>query len=279
MKHVNSKSELIIIDDCSTKEYKLINKKQCTEANYIELPKNIGRSKIRNLFLKYAKYENLLFLDCDSKITNKNFVKNYINSIIENNSQVIFGGSTYPEQKTDREHFLRWEYGTKKESKNYEYRTNLGNKAFLCNNFLINRFLFKKVQFDENLTKYGYEDTLFSHALNKENVVIHHIDNSVLNNEIDSNEQYLHKVSESIENLKIILTKLNYDRSFIEHITLLKTYHTLGSYNVKFLFKIFFSITKPFLKTLLLKGYYINLVVFNIYKLGLLTQALSTRDD
>lgn len=38
------------------------------QVKYIELKKNIGRAKIRNLFIEYTTNPYLLFLDCDTKI-------------------------------------------------------------------------------------------------------------------------------------------------------------------------------------------------------------------
>ena len=64
---LNIPCEIIVIDDCS-ENFKRINKIECEKHTYIELSENIGRARIRNLFLKYAKYEYLLFLDCDSLV-------------------------------------------------------------------------------------------------------------------------------------------------------------------------------------------------------------------
>ena len=40
---------------------------------YRELPQNLGRSKIRNVLGKAAKFDYLLFLDCDSKVVSDNY--------------------------------------------------------------------------------------------------------------------------------------------------------------------------------------------------------------
>src|SRR4030042_667421 len=69
--------EVIIIDDCSDNKFKAINRNVCKSFIYIELEENIGRSKIRNLFLRYAKYGYLLFIDCDSIIESSDFLLKY----------------------------------------------------------------------------------------------------------------------------------------------------------------------------------------------------------
>ena len=55
-------AEIVLIDDASSQTFVNINKNLETKVSqFIFLEKNIGRSKIRNLFLKYTKSEYLLF--------------------------------------------------------------------------------------------------------------------------------------------------------------------------------------------------------------------------
>lgn len=274
-KDIETPIEIIFIDDGSITAIKEENKSICTEANYIELPKNIGRAKIRNLFLKHSKYDNLLFLDCDSRIIETNYLKKYIKAITNSKDHVFFGGSIYPKTKPKKKYLLRWEYGSKKESRVFSERKKLGNQAFLTNNFLISRSIFEKVNFYENLTKYGYEDTLFGYSLTTNGVIIDQIDNPVLNNEYDTNEVFLNKVNESMDNLHLILSKMEHNEGFIAHIKLLRTYQSLKKKKLLGVFKLFFKIKKPIFKKMLSTGYYFDLAIFDIYKLGLLTEKLS----
>ena len=57
---------------------------------------------------------------------------------------------------------------------------------------------FKKISFNERLSGYGHEDTLFGYELNKNNIQIHHIDNPVLNGHLDTNEAFLLKTEEGL---------------------------------------------------------------------------------
>mgnify|MGYP000363990435 FL=1 len=166
--------EIILIDDFSEKNFREINSKLSLISNYIQLDNNVGRSRIRNLFLQYAKYEYLLFLDCDS-IINNNFIDNYLDSIIENNSEVFIGGRIYPSIKPDKNYLLRWKYCTLREQTNYPS----SNKAFMSNNFLIKKELFEKIKFDERIKIYGHEDTLFGYELKKAGIKIKYINNPV----------------------------------------------------------------------------------------------------
>ena len=56
---------IIIIDDHSEESFYSLNRVLSKEVTYKYLDKNIGRSKIRNKFLKYSESDYLLFIDCD----------------------------------------------------------------------------------------------------------------------------------------------------------------------------------------------------------------------
>src|ERR1044071_5613337 len=75
--------EIICLDDGSAPMFKAINKKIAGLENiiYEELPQNIGRSKIRNLLAERAKYEYLLFLDCDSTAVSGRFLSSYVSNV------------------------------------------------------------------------------------------------------------------------------------------------------------------------------------------------------
>jgi len=266
----NLPCEIILIDDSSTEKFKQLNKAICTKETYIELPKNIGRSKIRNLFLNYAKLENLLFLDCDSTIIATNYLKKYIQFINEKpNYNIVFGGSVYDKKAPKRIKMLRWKYGIKKESQTLEIRKQTPNKSFMTNNFLINKKIFKKIKFDERIREYGHEDTLFGYMLHQNNYSITHIDNTVLNNNIEDNAEYLQKTEKSINNLISILKYVNNDKELIKSVTLLNFYEKMKSRKFINIIYLLFLISKPILKHLFTKGY-VNIYLFDFYKLGIL---------
>lgn len=266
----NLPCEIVLIDDASNEDIKHINKDICTKETYIELPKNIGRSKIRNLFLNYTKLENLLFLDCDSKIITTNYLKNYIQFIKEiPNYNIAFGGSVYDKNSPKRIKMLRWKYGVKKESQTLVIRKQTPNKSFMTNNFLINKKVFEKVKFDERIREYGHEDTLFGYMLHQNNYNITHIDNTVLNNNIEDNTEYLQKTEKSISNLISILEYVNNDEELIKSVTLLDFYKKMESKKLINIIYLLFLITKPILKYLFTKGY-VNIYLFDFYKLGIL---------
>ena len=271
IKKMDVNVEIILIDDCSEEEYKKVNLEICKNHTYIELDENIGRAKIRNLFLKYAKYPNLLFLDCDSYIFIPDFLKRYQIEIEKNGFAVIFGGRVYEDKKPPRIQMLSWKYGVYKESKNALERSKTPNKSFMTNNFVIKREILEKIHFDERLTRYGHEDTLFGIALLQNQIEITHIENPVLNGDVETNAVYLKKTEEGIKNLLFIEKNINETELFKENVKLLDFYqHMKASHFLPFIDLLYLLFRKP-IRFLLLKGL-ISLKLFDLYKLGYYSQ-------
>lgn len=262
---VDAVVELIVVDDGSEADIKTRNKTTCQNCKYVELPENVGRSKIRNLFLNYATQDYLLFLDCDSLIENPRFLSNYL-EILKQQPKVVCGGSTYRPQRPGRQQRLRWKYGIYKESRSAETRSEQPYNSFMSNNFLIQRRVFKEVRFDERITKYGHEDTLLGYSLKKKQLPITHIDNPALNGEIDTNSEFLRKTREGIVNLISILNFEEYHQDLMEGISLLRFYQKIRKFESIVLW--LFLLTKPLMSCLLSKGY-VSLKLFDFYKLGL----------
>lgn len=271
-----SKPELILIDDCSDTYFQKTNSELSSIARYIQLDKNVGRSKIRNLFLQYANYDYLLFLDCDSIIFTPDFIKKYVKAI-DNNSSVIVGGRVYSNQKPTYDKLLRWKYCTLREQKPITDYASSSKRHFLSNNFLIQKSLFEKIRFDERIIGYGHEDTLFAYELKKAGIEINYLNNPVMNGELENNEEFLEKTERSIINLKQILEFLNYDEGFISEVSLLKNYFRIKKWNLDFLLFIKWRFLKGIIKSLFLKGY-VSLMLFDFYKIGYLISLMRASD-
>ena len=261
--------EIIIIDDCS-ENFKEVNKSICEDFYYIELSENIGRAKIRNLFLKYAKYDYLLFLDCDSLIGTADFLSKYI-EIIDKVPSVVCGGRVYDTSRPGKDKLLRWKYGIYRESQPCEIRQKFPHKSFMTNNFLISKKILEEIKFDERITLYGHEDTLFGFALKKRNITINHIDNPVINGDVEKNVEYLNKTKEGVINLIHILNFIEYDPDLTNDITILKFYNKVRK--VENIINFTFIRSKPLIVFLLTQGY-ISLYLFDFYKLGIFIENL-----
>jgi glycosyltransferase involved in cell wall biosynthesis len=271
---LNVPSEIIIIDDFSDGSIREQNESICKKGIYVLLEKNIGRAAIRNSFLLYSKYDYLLFLDCDSVISSDDFLSRYIDTIKKHPDSITYGGREYQKLAPERSYMLRWKYGRSKESKSCEVRKKDPYKSFMTNNFVISRKIFETIQFDERLVEYGHEDTLFGYELRKRNISIIHLDNPVLNGYLENNSEFIEKTEKAISNLAYILEFTNFDKNLIESITLLRTFYRL--YKVRGIIQIIFIILRPVIKYFLSRGF-VNLYLFDFYKLGTLAMTLSAR--
>jgi cellulose synthase/poly-beta-1,6-N-acetylglucosamine synthase-like glycosyltransferase len=257
--------EVIVIEDASNlflKENLSIESMQFI--TYIQLEKNIGRAKIRNLLSETAKYPYLLFLDCDTALYNKDFIKNYL--IYCKKNCIVIGGTTYDDNFCSN-CSLAHKYGSKRERFDAK---NIKNKEkyniFTTPNFLIYKDIFERVKFDETLTDYGHEDTLFGLQLAKEGFKFVCIDNPVIHKGLDTNINYLKKTDTALQTLFKIYQSGKYPElmqvsKIIHYFNFIKKIKM--KYFVKKLFLIF--------KTLLVKnltGKNPSLLLFDAYKLG-----------
>ena len=266
-------AEIILIDDASTEVFQKKNHTLKKATHYIQLKENIGRARIRNLFTNYAKYNYLLFIDCDSLLMSNDYLKNYIEVILAKSPGIVCGGRVYETEKPEREKLLRWKYGHRRESLSASKRMENPNDSFMTNNFLIRKDLLLKYKFEESLSEYGHEDTLLGFLLKKDKIDILHIENPVLNGDIEKNEEYLHKTEKGIKNLTKILNLLNQDTEFIRSVNLLRWHYKLIRWRMSFLMSILYFMFKKSLRSCLSRGYG-NTFLFNVYKLFYLNALL-----
>lgn len=268
----NHEIEIILIDDASKEEFRLKNQTFNHLHEYIQLEENIGRAKIRNLFLQYTSQPYLLFLDCDGSVKlNPQFLQNYINVILQHKPMVCYGGRIYPEVCPSPNQSLSWNYGRKIESKPFNVRAIHPNRSFQTNNFIIHRSVFQTIQFDESLKKYGHEDTLFGIELAKNHIKILHIENPILNKHIESNSTYLEKNREAISNLLELEKSQKLKDSDFSYIRLLKWYKIFDAMHFTL---IYYYIFNRFEYSILrnLESENPNLTLFNLYKLYIYIQ-------
>ncbi|MCP4520302.1 MAG: glycosyltransferase family 2 protein [Cytophagales bacterium] len=265
--------EVLLIDDCSQQEYQEKNKElnKLPFVKYEQVSKNLGRSKIRNLFVEKAQFPFLLFIDCDMKVVDNRFLERYSSFCIQENKEIVVcGGLAYEQKEPNDEYLLRWKYGHNREVRELAIRQENPNQSFMSSNFLISKSLFLKLQFDETLTQYGHEDTLFGLELNKHNIQIIQIDNPLYHLGIETNEIFVAKTEKGVENLYKLYLRFQDDSDFINHIQLLKVYHKIKI--LQFPLKLAFSLIQKALYHNLTKGSK-NLRCFDIYKLGMLLKA------
>lgn len=264
--------EIVCIDDHSSGYYISQNKGIANLATYVQLEWNVGRAKIRNLFLKYAKGEYLLFMDCDSLVPDL-FLSKYSKTLSAKPS-VVVGGRVYDERGNNTAHRLRYLYGTKVESQPVEVRVRHPYHSFQTSNFMVRRDVLERIRFDESITKYGHEDTLFGYQLERHRIPIMHIDNPVVNGEVEENAEFLHKTVEAVENLAGIYDRMWEDQRFCESVKLLSTYSRVRRMRLQGVVYFVFKLFKVPMESHFVSGNGISLNQFSFYKLGLLIKQL-----
>ena len=194
--------EILLYDDASNEVFKKQNRRVvewAPEIRYRELPKNLGRSAIRNLLFEEAQYDFCIVLDCDSELLGEDFLNNYLRF---RSNGVIYGGRSYRKDSPDNpSHFLRWKYGKEREQVDLETRKKQPYRYFLTNNFALNKRVLEKVKFNTEISGYGHEDTLFSRDLERQNIVVEHIDNPVNHIGLETSDLFLKKTQNALTNL------------------------------------------------------------------------------
>ena len=256
--------EILVQDDASeffiTENSSINSFENCT---YKELHKNIGRSAIRNLLAKNAKYDDLLFLDADTQLIGDFFILNYL-SRITNEEKIVYGGIQYQIDKPEQDKILRWIYGNAKEVLTVDKRYKNTYLSFLTLNFLVKKSVFKKVSFNENIPNLRHEDTLFSFDLMNSKIKIEHIENPILHLGLDFNIDFVTKSEQAIDNLKYLIDNNLIDSRYVKMSALVIDLKKYKLY-------LFVSSIYKTIKPLLLKNIYgknPSLLLFDFYRVG-----------
>ncbi len=261
-KNLNIPFEILCIDDASKATYIKLNDglEKIMGVNYQLNKKNIGRSAIRNLLNDRARYEFLLFLDCDVQVGD-NFIKKYID--FKDESEVIVGGVSYTENEPlEKSKRLRWKYGIYREERKAHFRNQRPYASFSACNLFINKKVSQNIRFIENLTKYGHEDTIYGTELEFNSYSVMHINNPIVHLGIDPISVFLEKTEFALINL--LELQKSHPRA-CNNIKIFNYYKFIRK--TLFLTKGIFIFWKYSCHKLLMNGSS-NLIVFDLYKLS-----------
>jgi glycosyltransferase involved in cell wall biosynthesis len=262
--------EIVIGDDGSDEDFR--KKYKSLEDGKIRVlvsEKNIGRAAIRNRLISEASGDFLLFIDADTMIpgTAEAFLRKWLEYI--ETARVICGGIIYPETMPgDPEKRLRWKYGKQKEQKKASERNKHPYSSFSTFNVLIEKTIFSKLRFYEELKKYGFEDTLFGYQLKKAGINVLHIDNGLVHEGIETNKEFLMKIKFSMENLSRLYDNVTDKRSFTSIVGLLKIYKWLKFFHLTRILAGLFIRFRDSME-LKLDSAKICLMLFNFYKISM----------
>lgn len=214
--------EIIVIDDASPMQtYKERNRNVnvLPHCRFIELKENVGRARIRNRLADEAQGDWLLFMDADAEVISNTFIRDYLR---HTDTDVVCGGLCHAYTLPSPEVSLRYAYecrADKRRAARYRERNPYAQFITFC--FMVRASVFQAIRFDERITEYGHEDTLFGVELEKRRVRICHIDNPMCQGGIETNEEFLEKTRAALRNLSAMETTMH------GHSSLLKLYRLL----------------------------------------------------
>jgi glycosyltransferase involved in cell wall biosynthesis len=200
--------EIRLLDDGSAEEFREQNRwlSTFTGVIYRELAHNVGRAAIRNQLVASAQHEWLLLLDNDSLLPDHQFLARYAQAQAAGLTALFIGGTTYEATPpADPALRLRWRYGRAREMRPAALRQRDPRGQLSINNALLPRALASKFPFDERLSGYGHEDTKFGLELSRAGVPVHHLDNPVLHDGLDTAASFLQKSEQAVANFARLL--------------------------------------------------------------------------
>ncbi len=216
--------EIIVMDDASPMlECKLQNRAidALPHCRYVELEANLGRARIRNRLADEARYEWLLFMDADAEVVSNSFVADYLK---HPDADVVCGGLCHADTLPAPEVSLRYAYEKRADKRRAAcYRKERPYEQFVTFCFMVRAEVFHNIRFDDSITEYGHEDTLFGIELERSGARIRHIDNPMRQGGIETNEEFLEKTRAALRNLASM------EDSMQGHSSLLKLYGLLRS--------------------------------------------------
>lgn len=188
--------EILVCDDASPRPpSENENIRKFENVSYIISENNLGRTGVRQLLAKKARYANLLFLDADVMPKSDTFISSFLKEL---SNDVVFGGITYEAQPPSKDKMLRWKYGRQRETVAVSERIKQPYLSINSGCFMIKRDLFLGVNEKLQLKKYGL-DNYFKELLRNEGAKVRHIENPVDHLGLENNDKFLKKALEAID--------------------------------------------------------------------------------
>lgn len=255
--------EIIVADDASPLQ-------ECRErireinawphCRLLELENNLGRARIRNRLADEAQYEWLLFMDADAEVISDSFIANYLS---HTDVDVVCGGLCHADTLPSPEVSLRYAYEKRADKKRAaRFRMQRPYEQFITFCFMVRASTFQAIRFDDSITEYGHEDTLFGVELALRKVSIRHIDNPMCQGGIETNAEFIEKSRAALRNLVLL------EDSMEGHSALLRLYKTLHHIGMDNCVAQWFSRKEQWITERLVNGGASSVRLFFIYKLG-----------
>lgn len=262
--------EILIGDDGSSSEFKEKYKALVNDGvRLISSEKNIGRAAIRNKLAMEAEGDYLLFIDADTVLqgTAEAYFRKWLPMMVI--YKVICGGILYHDAPPgDPDKLLRWKYGKWREQRKASEKNKNPHEWFSTFNVLIEKTVFSKIRFNEELKQYGYEDTLMGYQLKKAGIDILHINNGLIHEGLETNKEFLNKTKLGIENLSKLYDNVTDKKTFSRTVKILRTYNYMRFFRLTRILARIYIRYRDRMEISLESGN-ISLLLFRFYKVSL----------
>ena len=251
--------EIIVADDGSSVASYIehnLRIERLDGVRYITRKQNVGRSAIRNFLVSQSKGERILFIDGDLSLDNPSFISNYL----QTKGDIVVGGITIGGSSDQWKGNLRYHYERQCETLNTVKSRQSHPYQHLATNILVHRSVLGEQPYNEDISRYGYEDVLLGKRFQQQQVAIKHIDNPVLFCNFEENTSYLAKTEESLRTLFAFRKELKGYSRLLDKAERIETLHLTP------LFIIAYKLLSSPIKNCLI-GNKPSVFLFNAYKL------------
>ena len=255
--------EILVQDDASTfflKENTEINLLQ--HCSYTVNHENLGRGNNINLLNNRAKFDYVLIMEADAFPEKKDYLQHLIASI-NPETQVLFGGVTYPNEKPEKDKLLRWKYGNERESIPLSERLKNPYHFVFTWNLLLKKELLSNYHFPYNVKDYGYEDVVFIKQLKENNIPIQHIENRLVHFNTETSLTFIGKTEKAITTLNQLIEDKKLD---LKDTKIGKAYRIIQFWQLDIIIRFMFKrLSKQMIANLTSSNP--SLIVLDLYKL------------
>lgn len=282
-RHEGVEIEVIVADDASTIPLTWTKQFAGNERfRLIRHTKNQGRARTINHLAEEARAPWLLIVDCDAQVPPTFSLLTYLRATTSAPSEVTFptaphtaetslsevtfpavcGGLRHPASLPNPDVTLRYRYERRADRRRSAAQRNRHPYSQLSTfSLLILRSVFLAVRFDDSITEYGHEDTLFGAELQRRHIPLLHIDNPLIHLGLEPNAIFLTKTETSLRILHRLAPQLQ------THSHLLVAVRRLSRLHLAAPVRLLYRLTRPLLRRNLL-GRHPLLPLFSFYKLG-----------
>ena len=168
-------------------------------------PVNQGRSATRNDLQTSARSEWVLFLDADMRPASEHFLSAYLNLVMENFADIIFGGFEVETEKSDKDRDLHRALSQVSDCLSLAERQAAGAQYVASSNLCVRKSVLEAEPFDNQFSGWGWEDSEWAARVSKRHKLVH-ADNPAIHLGLETTDTLLRRFATSGENYQRFVT-------------------------------------------------------------------------